>query len=139
MEQKELNITLKSLLLWVAPPIAVISLFGILPTWLVGRWDAVWAELVAVAAVLLVMIATGFLTARSAARGASMASTVFLASSMLRMLLCPALTALLWYITKLPAKIMTVWMLITYATALGLECIWIVRALRQLSKQEVTQ
>ena len=131
MEPRELNITLKSLLLWVFLPVLVITLFGILPTWLVSGWNGIWAELVAVGAVLFVMVGTGIITVRTARRGAGIASTVFLGSSLIRIVLCPGFTTLLWYITKFPAKTMLVWMLLAYITCLGLECVWMVRALRQ--------
>ena len=84
MEPKGLNITLGSLFLWVFLPVLVITLFGVLPTWLVSGWDGVRGEMVAVGAVLFVMIGTGIITVGTARRGAGFASMVFLASSLAR-------------------------------------------------------
>ena len=89
--------------------------------------------------VLFVMIGTGIITVGTARRGAGFASTVFLGSSVVRIVLCPGLTALLWYITKFPAKTMVVWMIIAYITCLGLECVWMVLALRQSTSAKKTR
>ncbi len=126
-----LNIRLSSLLKWVLLPVLVITGFGVLPTWLLLGWGGVWAQLTAVAIVLCVMLGSGLITVYYARQSASLASTAFLGSSILRLILCPALVGLAWWITALPSKSMGVWMVISYIACLGLESTWIVKGLRE--------
>lgn len=125
-----LNIRLTSLLAWVIPAMLTVAVFGVFPTWLVCGWAGVASEATAVALVLLVMIASGSLSVAAARAGASSAATVFLGCSLFRMVLCPGLVGLAWWITDLPAKPMGVWMVITYLACLTLEAAWIVKALK---------
>jgi hypothetical protein len=129
--QDALNIRLSSLLMWVVPAMLIIAAFGVLPTWLVSGWSGVAAEVVAVVLVLAVMIATGTLSVAAARKGATPAATVFMGCSLFRMILCPVLVGIAWWITDLPAKPMGVWMVITYLLCLTLEAAWIVKALKK--------
>jgi hypothetical protein len=87
------------------------------------------AQVVSVCLVLGVMLGTGGLTVYSARQGVRQAVTVFLSASLFRMLLCPAFVGVAWWFTRLPAKAMGVWMVITYIAGLGLESAWLVTAL----------
>ncbi|HDY64820.1 MAG TPA: hypothetical protein ENH84_01135 [Phycisphaerae bacterium] len=126
-----LNIRLTSLLKWVLLPVLVMTGFGVLPTWLLLGWVGVWGQLTAVAIVLCVMLGSGLVTVYYARQNAALASTAFLGSSILRLILCPGMVGLAWWITPLPSKPMGVWMVISYLACLGLESTWIVKALRE--------
>jgi hypothetical protein len=119
------------LLRWVALPTLAAAAFGILPTWLMAGWTGVAGGLVAVAVVLGVMVATGSFTVYAAKQGAGPASTTFLGCSLLRMVLCPLLVGLAWWITALPFNPMAVWLVIAYILCLALEVLWLVLALRR--------
>jgi hypothetical protein len=136
-ESEALNIRLSSLLKWVLPPVLGVAVFGILPTWLLGDWIGVTAEAVAVVLVLAVMIGSGSLSVSAARAGATSAATVFMGCSLVRMVLCPVLVGIAWWISDLPLKTMGVWMVITYLACLALEAAWIVQALRKNKKSEV--
>lgn len=129
--QPALPINIASLLKWVLPPVLGMSVFGVLPTWLTSGGAGVAGQIVTVLIVLGVMLGCGGLTVYAARQGAGPASTVFLGSSLLRMVLCPTLVGLAWLVTRLPAKPMAVWLVITYLACLAMECVWIVRALRR--------
>jgi hypothetical protein len=137
--QPALPIHFVSLLKWVLPPVLGMAAFGVLPTWLTCGWPGVAGQSVAVFIVLGVMLGCGGLTVYAARQGAGQASTVFLGSSLLRMVLCPTLVGLAWLVTQLPAKPMAVWMMITYLACLALECAWIVRALRRSARETETK
>ncbi|MBN1941767.1 MAG: hypothetical protein JW849_00575 [Phycisphaerae bacterium] len=130
-EPKALDVRLSSLLAWILPAVLGVAIFGALPTWLVSGWGGVTAEAVAVALVLAVMIASGSLSVAAARAGANSAVTVFMGCSLLRMVFCPLLVGLAWWITDLSLKTMGVWMVIAYLACLTLEAAWIVRALRK--------
>ncbi len=131
-----MNIQLSSMLMWVLPVVLGVALFGAIPTWMLDGWEGVAAETLAVAAVLTVMIASGSLSVGAAKKGATAAATVFMGCSLVRMMLCPLLVGLAWWISQLPAKPMGVWMAITYLLSLTLEAAWMVRALRNVKQQK---
>ena len=137
--QPALPIHFVSLLKWILPPVLGMAAFGVLPTWLMCGWPGVTGQIVTVLVVLGVMLGCGGLTVYAARQGAGQASTVFLGSSLLRMVLCPTLVGLAWLVTQLPAKPMAVWMMITYLACLALECAWIVRALRRSTRETETK
>jgi len=132
-----LNIKLTSMLGWVVPAVLGAALFGAVPTWMLDGWVGVAAEATAIGLVLAVMIGSGSLSVGAAKKGATAAATVFMGSSLLRMVLCPALVGAAWWITRLPPKPMGVWMVITYLLSLTMEAAWMVRALRNIKKQNV--
>jgi len=135
----KLDIRLPSLLRWVLPPVTGMAAFGVLPTWLLAGTAGIAAEVLAVAVVLGVMIASGGLTVYAAGLGMASAVTVFLGCSLFRLLLCPALVGLVGWLTRLPFAPMGVWMIITYLACLGLESAWIVRALVRKTKSSQTE
>lgn len=129
-KDQPLDLSTGRLLRWVALPTLAAAAFGILPTWLMAGWAGVAGGLVAVAVVLGVMVATGSFTVYAAKQGAGPASTTFLGCSLLRMILCPVLVGLAWWITALPFNPMAVWLVIAYIFCLALEVLWLVLALR---------
>jgi hypothetical protein len=134
-ESAPLKLELKALLGWVLPVVVIVAGVGVLPTWLTTGWAGVLSELLAVGVVLGVLLVTGWLTVYAARLGTNQAATVFLGCSIFRLLLCPALVALGWMLTALPHKPMGVWLVVSYLLVLGLEVIWLVRALRQSARQ----
>jgi hypothetical protein len=134
-EPEVLNIRLSSLLVWVLPAALGVAVFGIFPTWLVSDWSGVAAEAVTVVLVLAVMITSGSFSVTAARKGATLAATVFMGCSLVRMVLCPVLVGIAWWITGLPIKTMGVWMVIMYLICLALEAAWMVQALRKNKKK----
>lgn len=126
-----LDIGIPALLGWVLPVSLGLGVFGIWPTWLVARWPGVLAELTAGAVVLSVMIANGLMVVAAAKKGRASAATAFSASSLVRMVVCPLLTAAAGWIFGLEIMPLGVWMVVFYLTGLAMECVWIVRALRR--------
>lgn len=135
-EYEAVDIRLSSLLAWVVPASLGAAAFGSLPTWLLNGAAGLAAEAVAVAIVLAVMLLSGSLSVGAAQQGATPAATMFLGCSLLRMVLCPLLVGMAWWITGLPSKPLAVWMIITYLLCLALEAIWVVRALRKSRQQQ---
>jgi hypothetical protein len=129
-EPRPLDISLASLVKWVLPWMLGVTAFGVLPTWLMVGWPGIWAQLAAVAVVLSVMMGIGILTVRAAHAGPERAATVFLGSSIARLVVCPVLLSLIWLVTRLSLETMAVWMVIAYLGTLGLEVVWLIKALR---------
>ncbi|NBB95129.1 MAG: hypothetical protein GVY16_05250 [Planctomycetes bacterium] len=129
-EPRPLDISLGSLVKWVLPWILGLAAFGILPTWLMTGWPGVWAQLAGVAAVLAVMMGIGILTVRAAHAGPARASSVFMGSCIARLVLCPLLFGILQLSTPLMMAPMAIWMVLAYLATLGLEVVWLIKALR---------
>ncbi len=129
-----MEVKISALLGWVLPVSLGIAVFGIFPTWLKTGWAGVWAELAAGAVVLSVMLGNGLVVVAAAKKDRASAAMAFSASSLVRMVLCPLLTALVWWLFDLAVMPLGVWMVIFYLTGLAMECVWIVRALRKHSR-----
>ncbi len=129
-ESRPLDISLASLIKWVLPWMLALAAFGVLPTYLMVGWTGVYSQLVAVGMVLTVMMGIGILTVRAAQAGPARAATVFMGSCVARLVLCPVLLGLLQWATSLPLAPMAIWMVIIYIATLGLEVVWLIKALR---------
>ncbi len=132
-----MEISVSDMLGWVLPVSLGFGVVGIWPTWLVAGWAGVLAELAAGVVVLTVMIGNGVIVVGAAKKGRAPAAMAFSASSLARMILCPLLTAGVWWVFDLEIKPLGVWMIIFYLTGLAMECVWIVRALRKYRRLHV--
>lgn len=131
-ESIPLDVRFSALLGWVLPATLGIAVCGIWPTWLLpAGWGGVLSELAAGVVVLSVMVANGLMVVAAAKKGRASAAMAFSASSLVRMVLCPLLTAMVGWIFDLAIMPLGVWMVVFYLTGLMMECVWIVRALRK--------
>jgi hypothetical protein len=123
-----------SLVRWVLAPVVCLAVFGAVPTWMTTHrtygWDGVYAQAAAVGIVLVVMLGSGYLAVIVAQGGTGLISTAFLGGSLVRMVLCPVLMAVVWWATHWPVAPMGIWLVITYLACLTLEVVWVIRALR---------
>jgi hypothetical protein len=110
--------------------------FGVLPTYLMAGWPGVYAELTGAAGVLAVMMGIGVMTVRAAHAGPARAATVFMGSCVARLVLCPLLLGLMYLVAPLPLAPLAIWMVITYIGTLGLEVVWLIKALRNAAAED---
>lgn len=134
--QAPVDLRVSELVKRVLPWIVLLVGFGALPTWLAtGSVMHLWAELAGVLIVLVVMGVNGYVTVLAGREGPRRVALVFMASSMLRLFLCPLLLGGVWLATKLPIESMAIWTAVTYLACLLLESMWVLRALRRHRKR----
>jgi hypothetical protein len=114
---------------WIVPISLLVGLVGAFPTWHRAGIPGLQAELAAGVTVMIVMVASCALTAKTSAQGPGMMAYVFVISGMARVLVSVALLAAIWAATGLPARTLMVWAAIFYLTMLVAESIWICRML----------
>ena len=98
-----------------------------------GGRETLLAAVVGAAIVLVVVLASGALTARAGRKAAVQAAFVFVSAGMVRTVAAAALAAGAWALWKLPVVPMLLSLLACYAGAWGAECFWLVRAIRRPS------
>jgi hypothetical protein len=110
--------------------------------WLVGRGGE-RVELVAAGVgagiALLVVLASGAVTARAGAKSAGQAALTFVMAGIVRTVGAAALAAGAWAIWKLPHLPLLLTMLACYAGAWGAECFWILKAIRKSGGGKTTR
>lgn len=136
---RPLDISLLSLVKWVLPWTLGLVAFGVLPTYMMAGWEGVHGQLVGAGLVLGVMMGIGILTVRAAHAGPARASTVFMGSCFARLAVCPLLLGLLHLTTPLSLAPMAIWMVTMYIATLGLEVVWLIKALRHAVEQETSE
>ncbi len=130
-EGARMEMSLSALAGWVLGLGGMVAVAGAWPTYRLAGWAGVQTELVALAVVGLVMMATGAWVAVEAFRGPVRAAVSFLVAGVVRLPACLGGGALLWWLAELPAVVLGLWMAVFYLAMLAGEGVWIVRALRR--------
>lgn len=129
-----MEISVGALIRWVLPLPGFLAIAGVYPTWLVAGAGGIYALICAFVIVIGIMILNGLLIAKAARKGQPNASMTFIASSWLRIFACPLLGVLVWWIFRISPVSLGVWMTIFYLITLGLEIVWMIRAMRKHNK-----
>lgn len=129
--ESALQLKLFAALAWTVPGILLFGLAGAYSTWRAAGEQGLRAEAVTGAITVAVMLANAlFIVWYSRGRSAAKTALIFMASGMVRGLICIGLVLAAYAYLGLPIWPLVIWAVVFYMIGLAGEAAWMSRALR---------